>query len=72
MIYQLRIDCYADNQADFEDVLDKLDDLKPQLKVIKPGQPNQQCSVIDVIENHHDETPPSPCHDIAHWDNCPD
>lgn len=72
MIYQLRIDCYADNQQDFDDVLDKLNDLKPDLKVIHAEEPDQQCSTIDLIENHHDQTPPGPCYQISHWDNCPD
>jgi len=71
MIYELRINIYVEFQHVLEDVLDKLDDLKPQMKVIKPGQPDQQCSTIEVMENHHDMTPPDPCSQISHWDNCP-
>ena len=71
MLYELRIDIFVDKEDDLHDVLDKLNDLKPDMKVIKPGEPDQECSTIDVIENHHDETPPQPCHELSHWDNCP-
>lgn len=71
MLYQLRVNAYCETLAAFIDVLDKLDDLKSSMKVIKPGQENQECSRINVIENHHDMTPPGPCHEISHWDNCP-
>lgn len=71
MMYQLRVNAFCEHASDFDDVLDKLDDLKPDMKVINPGQENQECSTIDLIENHHDEPPPHPCHPISHWDNCP-
>lgn len=71
MIYELRTTIFAENHDAFDDVLDKLNDLKPNLKVLHPGADNQECSVIEVIECNHDETPPQPCHDISHWDNCP-
>lgn len=71
MLYELRINCFCENQSDFDDVLDKLDDLKPDMKVINPGTEAQECSVIDLIENHHDEDPHIPCREISHWDNCP-
>ena len=71
MIYELRTTIFCDSQANFDDVLDKLNDLKPQMRVINPGQTNQECSLLDVIENHHGEIPPAPCRELSHWDNCP-
>lgn len=70
-MYELRIDVFCENEVDYTDVMDKLDDLKPIMKVINPGQLNQQCSVIDLILNRHDESPRAPCTEISHWDNCP-
>lgn len=71
MIYELRIDVYFTDKDAFDDAVDKLNDGKDQMTVINPGQPDQQCSVIDQIENHHDQSPLKPCHLINHWDNCP-
>lgn len=71
MLYELRIDIFVEHQGDLDDVIDKLNDLKPDMKVIKPGQPDQECSTIDVIECRHDMTPPEPCTEVSHWDNCP-
>lgn len=71
MLYELRIDTYVEDIHDYADVRDKLHDILHKMKVIKPGGPAQQCSVIDVIENHHDESPASPCILRWHWDNCP-
>lgn len=71
MLYELRINVFVENQDTYGDVMDKLNDIKPNMKVIKPGQPNQECSVIDLIENHHDESPNGHCYELSHWDNCP-
>lgn len=71
MIYELSVKCLCLTQAAFDDALDKLNELKPDMKFINPGQPNQECSFIDVIENRHDESPTAPCTIISHWDNCP-
>lgn len=71
MLYELRTRIFCQTQSDFDDVIDKLDGLKPDMKVINPGQPNQECSVIEIIENRHDESPHAPCNEISHWDNCP-
>lgn len=71
MLYELRIDVYVEHQSDLNDVLDKLNDLKHEMKVINPGQPDQECSVIETIENHHDVHPALPCFELSHWDNCP-
>jgi len=71
MIYQLRLTAFCEHAGDFDDVLDKLDDLKPKMKVVNPGQLDQECSVIELIECHHDETPPEPCIILSHWENCP-
>lgn len=71
MFYELRVNVFVEHLGDLDDVLDKMDDLKDDMKVVNPGTEQQECSVIDVIENHHDEPPPHPCHELSHWDNCP-
>lgn len=71
MMYELRINIFCEHESDFEDVLDKLDDLKPHMRVVNPSQPDQECSAIDVITNRHDENPHEPCTLLEHWDNCP-
>lgn len=71
MIYEFRLNIFVENQGDLVDVQDKLDDLKPNMKVINPDQPDQECSVIELIECYHDESPHKPCPVIDHWDNCP-
>lgn len=71
MIYELRIDCFFADQASFDDAVDKLNDGKASMIVVNPGHADQQCSVIEQLHCHHDETPHIPCTLIDHWDNCP-
>ena len=71
MLYELRAFIYVENAHDLADVRDKLRDLVPKMKVINPCTEAQECSTIDLIENHHDESPHEPCHILQHWDNCP-
>lgn len=71
MIYQLWVNCYFTDQSALDDILDKLNDAKPSMTVVNPGQPEQQCSSIDVMHCHHDQHPPLSCTLVSHWDNCP-
>lgn len=71
MLYELRTHCFFSDEASFLDVVDKLNDAKGDMVVVNPGQPNQQCSVIDQMHCYHDESPHGPCNLIDHWDNCP-
>ncbi|MBA7676164.1 hypothetical protein ES703_84405 [subsurface metagenome] len=72
MFYELRIDCFFADQDSLNDILEELERRKPDMKVIHPGELNQEWSVIDVIKNHHDINPNQPCEEISHWDNCPE
>lgn len=61
MIYQIRANL-------FFNTLDIPNDLKQQLlniwqhaQVINPLTENEEASIIEVIENHHDEHPTAPC-----------
>jgi len=72
MFAQLRVTVFCEKVDDFEDVIDKLIDLQDKMKVVNPGQPNQECSVIDSLICHHDTDPAEPCELLYHWDNCPD
>lgn len=71
MIYQLRINCFFTDQSAFDDVVDKLDDAKGKMTVVNPGQPDQECSVIEQIKCFHDESPHIPCIELDLWNNCP-
>ena len=69
MIYQVRAELYVQNHHDLDDVLDKIEDLKDKLLVVNPGQENEECSIIETIENRHDENPNGACEIRFHWDN---
>lgn len=71
MFYELRITLFTDTRPEFDDIIDKIDDLKPQLRVVNPDQDNMEPSVIDLMENHHDVNPHEPCKILEHWDNKP-
>lgn len=38
-------------------------------QVVNPGAENEEPSIIELIENHHDENPNEPCLALAHRDN---
>lgn len=69
MIYQLRVNIYVKDLSELDDVIDKLEDLSEKAQVVNPGQENEECSVFEVIKNHHDENPNGACEIISHWDN---
>lgn len=71
MIYQLRINCYFTDEDALDNVMDKLEDAKDKMTVINPGQPDQECSVIEQIHCYHDQYPHEPCIEVDHWNNCP-
>lgn len=71
MFHQVRINAFFDNYGVALGLVQHAMGLTDNMKVINPGEPHQECSVIDYIENHHDEPPPHPCTELSHWDNSP-
>lgn len=71
MIYQLKATLFFTDLDPISDIHDKILDHFPDALVINPGQDAQECSVLDIIECHHDEHPPLPCGELYHKDNCP-
>lgn len=71
MIYELRINCFFEDESDVNDIIDKLDDHKPHMVVLNPGQEDQECSVIDTLVCNHELIPRERCVLTSHWDNCP-
>lgn len=71
MIYELRVSVFLKDRSVLRDILQELERRKRFMKVVKPGTPQQQCSMIDVIKCRHDESPVEPCTLVSHWDNCP-
>lgn len=72
MFYELNIRVYFDDQDPLQDLMEHLDRAKPQMKVINPGQDNQECSTIDTFISNHELDPHEPSYQLTHWDNCPD
>lgn len=71
MIYQVTATMYFDVENEATDFFHDCHIALPKAIVVKPGQPDQQCSVADLLECRHDHTPPDPCSLISHIDNCP-
>lgn len=71
MIYEVRAILFFAEPDEARDFLHDCENALPKAIVIKPGQPDQQCSFADLIACNHDDTPPRPCVLIEHRDNCP-
>lgn len=71
MIYQVRLNLYFTSEDEANDFYHDGEIALPKATVINPLTPNQECSIIELIENHHDEDPHAPCYLIKSQDNCP-
>lgn len=71
MIYEVRATLFFNTLTAPDQIKQALLQVWSHAQVINPGTPEQECSTMDVIECHHDEHPPQPCHAIFHRDNCP-
>jgi len=69
MIYQLSLTAYFCERYLTHEITEKLQALIPRLAQVNPGTAEEEESYLDVIENHHDEHPASPCQTLLHWDN---
>jgi len=71
MLYEVQATLYLVEEDEGRDFLHDCLVALPKATVIHPGQSNQQCSIAELIDNHHDEDPNAPCIVIEHHDNCP-
>jgi len=69
MIYRITVDMMFNDPDPMGDILEEVQCHEHQAITINPGQPNEEKSIIDVVQCHHDETPTSPCHSIYHWES---
>ena len=69
MIYELRLRALFKEKAQLIKAMQLIDGLKDKVTIINPGQPTEELSWIDIIENHHDQNPAAPCEMTFHWDN---
>lgn len=71
MIYELKVDLFFRELDVMEKLVKEIDKRRADMIVVKPGHPDQECSYIHSIENHHDVDPSLPCNTLGYWDNCP-
>jgi len=61
MIYQVRANLYFDDEDEARDFYHDCQVALGKAAVIHPGGLNEEFSLIELIENHHDEHPRAPC-----------
>lgn len=71
MFYQVRAIIFFHSQDEATDFYHDCELALPKGDVMNPGQPDQECGIIDLIKCHHDEFPHEPCEVISRADNCP-
>lgn len=71
MIYQVRATLFFDDADEAGDFYHDCENALPKATVVNPLTQNQECSCIELLKNHHDENPPSPCRTIEFDHNCP-
>jgi len=65
MIYQVRANLFFDEQDEARDFYHDCELALPKGISVNPGTDYSEVSVIELIENHHDEDPHAPCHLLA-------
>lgn len=61
MIYQVRANLYFDSEDEARDFYHDCDLAFAKSTIVHPTEPNAEFSRIELIENHHDESPTAPC-----------
>jgi len=71
MIYEVTATLFFNTEDEAKDFYHDCEIALAKAIVVKPDQPDQQCSVIERIGCRHDLSPPEPCVLTEHEDNCP-
>lgn len=61
MIYQVRVNLYLANEGEARGLYNHCLGVFPEATSVNPDTQNAEYSVIELIENHHDENPTAPC-----------
>jgi hypothetical protein len=61
MIYQVRVNFYLANEGFARGLYNHCLGVFPLATSIRPNEINAEFSVVELIENHHDESPTSSC-----------
>lgn len=61
MIYEVRVHLLLKNEGIARGLFSHCEGAFPLAVTINPGEQNAEVSVIELIENHHDESPTAPC-----------
>ena len=71
MFYEVRATMFFAIEDEAKDFANDCRNALPKATVIKPGEPDQQCSSWDLLHCNHDQHPNEPCLPLDHEDNCP-
>lgn len=72
MIYQVRANLYFKQEAHARSFEKYCRAIFPQATSINPASVNSELSIVELIENHHDESPTAPCLLLAGISTKPD
>jgi len=61
MFYEVRATLYFLEQDEAEDFYHDCDMAYLKTMNVNPDTPSTECSIAQLIENHHDESPNAPC-----------
>jgi hypothetical protein len=64
MIYQIVANLFIKNEGISISLYKHLESIMKHAQTINPDSANYEVSSIKLIECHHNETPPGPCHEI--------
>lgn len=72
MLYEVRARLFFNSLVIPQEIKTSLLTVWQHAQVVNPGQENEECSFVDLLNNYHDEDPNKPCQVIFHKDNRPD
>jgi len=61
MIYQVRANLFFDKHDEAVDFYHDCEVAFPKSIIVNPNSENSEFATIELIENHHDDNPNSPC-----------
>lgn len=71
MFYQLRANLFFTDRDPINDIIEEIQHRWDKAQVVNPGTEAQECSEVEIVENHHDADPNEPCAELYHENNCP-
>lgn len=65
MFYQVRANLLFTEEDEAKDFYHDCEVALAKTDFINPGQPNEEFSIAELLENHHDQDPNIPCELLA-------